>query len=332
MSLRIPLLLSLLVAAGLAQAADPATSVYYRAGVIAEKQRVQRTLKNLETEKNKTFTTNDEKAGALKAASLPEAYTADELKAVLETQSGWEFFSFDNHKGRDPLVGSVSLQGDAQSQAVQVNPLNYNLWLGGDYKVPFQLLLAGEVTKNTDSTSDVEKANASTLMNTESGAAIRFPLYGIYQGSGKGLCEFGDSSIGRCMVGGDITVNFKNLDKVGGGQETAFGYAARAGFSLIFPVLGESGSTADADNQGFLAIAVRGTYAHASLDDPALLFTPVTDANGNTVTLKENIGVLESELKFSINQKISIGAKWFTPLNNKDYLSNSFALMLENQF
>lgn len=325
---------SLLMFSVLAPAADPATSVYSRSADVVEKNKIKKFLQR------KVPGLTDDGLAAMDINALKndvsgdkrfKNLTEDEIGAIVSKQSsGWRFFSFE--AGADPLMGSVSLQSDGNTQAVQVNPLNYNLWLGGNIKIPFQLLLTGNVAENVNTTDETEKANSKDLMDAEAGAAVRFPVYLIYQGAGTGICNFGESSIGRCVMGGDITFNTKNLDKIGGGKESAYGYAARLGVSLIFPVLGQSGDESDNANQGYLALASRAVFARSNLDDPSLLFTPVTDASGNPVAFKESVAAMESELKFSINQKISIAAKWFTPLNNKDYLKTGFTLSLENKF
>ena len=51
----------------------------------------------------------------------------------------WKFFQFAN---TDSVFGSLSVGKSGDSQSIKFNAINYNLWFGGNKKLPFQLYLS----------------------------------------------------------------------------------------------------------------------------------------------------------------------------------------------
>lgn len=234
------------------------------------------------------------------------------------------FFSFAK---TDSIFGSLAVSQSGDAQTVKFNVVNYNLWFGGNYKLPFQLYISE--TANDSSDDSNQDKNELSVLDPESGVAIKFPLLWVYQSNGSEPCAFlGKSDIGHCAFGGDITFSLKNLEDIDGKTETAFGKTIRVGGSVLFPVL-DSG---DNSEQGYLSAAAKLVYSHTNIDDPTQLFTPVLDAEGNPVNFDNSLLSGELELKFAINGQLSISARWLAPFDNKDYFDDRFQLILESQF
>lgn len=330
------------VIAANAQAFDPSVTIYKKRFAAddpahqVEEALAQSSKPELLTTKNldcikagNCSSVNSSQAGAIESA-LTAVGGADKAREKLQAaRKNWRYFRFSE---ADPVVGGLALDAGHSAQTVKLDVVNYNLWFGGNLKQPFQLLVSGEVADQAESVTEVEQQNSDKLVDPESGIALRFPFLFIYQPADDGFCDFTGSTVGRCTVGGDLTFNSKELKGLTGTNETAYGYAARIGASFIFPVLNQAGSEADEDNQGYLAIAVRETYARTNLSDPAKLFTPVLDASGTPVKFDESILATEAEIRWNIRDRFSINAKWIIPGNNDEYLDDSFTLSFEKQF
>ncbi|GAB57644.1 hypothetical protein [Rheinheimera nanhaiensis] len=236
----------------------------------------------------------------------------------------FRFFSFAD---TDSLFGSLAVSQSGDAQTIKFNAVNYNLWFGGNYKLPFQLYVT--TTANDDSDSSNQDKNELSMLDPESGIAIKFPLLWVYQSNGPEPCAFLEKSdVGHCSFGGDITFSLKNFEDTNGKTETAFGQTLRLGASVLFPVL----DAATSSEQGYVSASAKLVYSHANIDDPTLLFTPVTDVDGNPVKFDKSILSGELELKFAINGQLSISAKWLAPFDNNDYFDDRFQITLASQF
>lgn len=234
------------------------------------------------------------------------------------------FFSFAE---TDNIFGSLAVSLSGDTQTIKVNAVNYNLWFGGNYRLPFQVYITTSAIEKSDETS--EDKNELSILDPESGLAIKFPLLWIYQSNGTEPCAFAErSKIGHCAFGGDITLSFKNLEDVSGNTETAFGQTLRVGGSVLFPVLDAEANS----EQGYISASAKLVYSNTNIDDPTLLFTPVTDVEGNPVKFEKSILSGELELKFAINNQLSISARWLAPFDNKEYFDDRFQLSLTSQF
>ena len=240
-------------------------------------------------------------------------------------KSGWKFFQFGD---TDSIFGSLSVGQSGDSQSIKFNAINYNLWFGGNNKLPFQLYFATNANGNSDDSNNDK--NTESLLDPESGIALKFPLLWSYQSSGDGFCAFlhDKNSIGHCSVGGDITLSFKDLEDQDGGTETAFGQTIRIGGAVLFPIL----SVEDDSEQGYLSLAAKLVYSHTNIDDPNSLFSPVLDIDGNPVEFNDSIFSSEMEIKWAFSQKLAISAKWLAPFDNKDFFDDLFRINIETQF
>lgn len=240
-------------------------------------------------------------------------------------EGGWKFFQFGD---TDSIFGSLSVGQSGDSQSIKFNAINYNLWFGGNKKLPFQLYLSTNASDDSDDSNNDK--NTETLLDPESGVALKFPFLWTYQSAGDGFCAFlsDENSIGHCSVGGDITLSFKDLEAQDGDSETAFGQTIRVGGAVLFPIL----SVEDGSEQGYLSTSVKLVYSHTNIDDPNSLFTPVLDVDGNPVDFKDSIFSGELEIKWAFTDKLAISAKLLSPFNNKDFFDDLFKLNLETQF
>jgi hypothetical protein len=253
-------------------------------------------------------------------ASFETAFVGEDV-----SKGSWKFFQFGN---TDSIFGSLSVGQSGDSQSIKFNAINYNLWFGGNKKLPFQLYLSTSANDNSvDSNND---KNTETLLDPESGVAIKFPLMWTYQSSGEGFCAFlsDENSIGHCSFGGDFTLNFKDLEDQDGNTETAFGQSIRLGGAVLFPIL----SVEDGAEQGYFSTSVKLVYSHTNIGNPNSLFAPVLDIDGNPVEFNNSIFSGEIELKWAFSQKLAISAKWLTPFDNKDHFDDLFKISLETQF
>ena len=97
---------------------------------------------------------------------------------------------------------------------------------------------------------------------------------------------------------------------------------------MVFPVLDAN----DDSEQGYLSLAARYVYSHTDIDDSTLLFQPVLDLDGNPVQFKDSIRSMDVEVKFALNEKLAVSARWFKPMDNEDYLDDLFRVSLQTQF
>jgi hypothetical protein len=244
------------------------------------------------------------------------------------------FFQFAD---TDSVFGGLTVSKEGNAQTISLTAVNYNLHLGGKYKIPFQVFIS-----ETETTGDnTEDANVAKLLTPESGFAIKFPLLWIYQSSGDEICSFMDTNnpeqkdniVGHCAVGGDITINYKTLKGEDDKEEDAYGITARIGASLLFPVLEPSAKTlTESKSQGYLALSAKLVYAKTNIDDPSLIFTPIMDAEGNAIAFDESIFSYELGVKFSIQDKFAVSAKWMKPMGGHEYLDDIVSISIDTQF
>lgn len=249
----------------------------------------------------------------------------------------WRAFYFDKE---DPFFGGVTVGFSGDSQQAKINYGNYNIDVGGDIRLPFQLYYTTEA--DTDSSMQAQQdSNTQAILDPESGFAVKFPMYFMYQDkrSDGGWCDFledehkdddsdGQNTVtGFCGFGADLTFNFKELQNMDGSTETAAGQTLRLGAAMLFPI-----KTFDDSTAGFLSLSARFLISHTDIDNPEQLFTPVLDGDGEPVAFDDTITSGEFELKFSINQKVAISARWLTPLDNKDYFDDVFQLNIEAKY
>lgn len=256
--------------------------------------------------------------------------STQETKNACDLNSGiWERFTFEKE---DRGIGGLSIAAIETSQKVKLNALNYWLWLGGDYKIPFQIFLSH--TASTESTEEqrVETINSDALLDPESGIAVSVPFLWRYRGSGNKPCHFikpqNVSNVGYCSFGGKIVGHFKNLETLGGESELASGVTAELVASALFPVF-EATNDKEA---GYLALHLRLLYAYTDIDDPFQLFIPLTNAEGEPITFDKSMGSFQLGTKLAINKKLAIGLTWTTPLDNKKYIDENLSISLETQF
>lgn len=238
---------------------------------------------------------------------------------------GWKFFQFGD---TDSLFGSLSVSQSDDSQSIKLNAINYNLWFGGNKKLPFQLYLGTNASNSSDESNNDK--NAEILLDPESGVALKFPFLWTYQKSGDGFCAFlsDKNSIGHCSVGGDVTLSFKELEKQGGNSETAFGQTIRIGGAVLFPIL----SVEDGSEQGYFSTSLKLVYSRTNIDNPSFLFAPVLDVDGNPMNFKDSIFSSELEIKWAFTDRLAISAKWLNPFDNKGFFDDLFKVNLETQF
>ncbi|WP_411994530.1 hypothetical protein [Agarivorans sp. DSG3-1] len=259
----------------------------------------------------------------------PEKSLADDALNSGEFQ----FFRFtteenDDQVGTDSLFGSLMASSAGDTQTIKFDAINYNLHMGGNIHIPFQLYYGNVVSDGDD-----DKANSIKLMDPENGVALKFPVVFNYfkNESSGGLCAFYDEdkdSVGRCSLGGDLTFNYRELKNDSGESDTQAGYTARLGGAMVFPINNVVGGK----EKGFLSLGAKVVYSYANVDDPTNFFTPVLDASGNPVSFDKYIGAADLEVKWVFYEKLSISTRWLLPLNNTDYLEDVFSVSLENKF
>lgn len=237
------------------------------------------------------------------------------------------FFKF--NPAADGVLGSLSVGTAGDSQSIKFNAINYNLLLGNERKIPFQLYLSEQASNGGDSDSE-QDVNTEALLDPESGIALKFPFLWSFQGNQQGICHFisDTNTRGHCSWGGDITFNFKELVDENGNSETAFGKTIRLGGGVLFPILDAKND----EEKGYVSISARAVYAHTDIDDSTRLFAPILDVNGDPIAFDNSIFSSELELKWSFDGKLAIAAKWLRPFDNGDYIDDLFKLTLETKF
>lgn len=257
----------------------------------------------------------------VKAFNILSTEFEDEDKREDESNSRWLNFSDSTSK-----LGSIGIGGSNGAQSIQFNALNYDLKLGDDVLIPFQVFIASNTPASGDQ-ENIENANAATLMDPTAGLALNFPIIYKYNKSGGGICSFANDLNSGCFVGGEITLNFMNLENTEGKTETAYGKTIRLGAGFRFPILEE------AESKGFLSLSGKLIYSSfGNVDDSTSLFTPVTDVNGTAIKFDDSIFSSELEMKIDLNDLFSISAKWIKPFNSEEYFDDRFQLILEKQF
>lgn len=258
-----------------------------------------------------------------------------------ENYKNWSFFKFQNgSQGEggnktDSVIGGIDGLVSGDSLQIKFNFINYNFWLGGDLYIPFQIFLG----TTASSGENIKKENNTALLDPESGVAINVPLLIVYQpnkkGSISGLCDFRKirNTRGNCTLGGDITMNFQELEsEQDTGKETVFGSAIRLGAGMLFPVVTPLALDGSAEEVGYLSMGYRFTGAYSNSDDVSQVFSPIVDANGNRVNIKDWTVSSELTIKFAINDNFSISGKYIIPHNNDDYFDDEFSLVLGSAF
>lgn len=233
------------------------------------------------------------------------------------------FFQFGD---TDSIFGGLTASNEGDAQSVSLTAINYNLWLGGNKKIPFQLFL----TETSSTGTNNDDANTSKILTPESGFAVKFPFLWVYQSSGDEFCAFlkDGNTVGHCAVGGDLTINYKTLKGEDNFEENAYGATLRFGASLLFPVL-EPDTNKD---QGYLAFSGKLVYAKTNIDDPSKIFSPIIDAEGNTIAFDDSIISTELSIKWSIQDKFSLSVKWMKPLGSNEYIDDIVGFSLDTQF
>lgn len=231
----------------------------------------------------------------------------------------------------DEGVGGLSVSGLEGTQKVKLNALNYRLWFGGEYYLPFQIFASHTASTEPTDEERAEAINADALLDPESGIAVSVPFLWRYKGSGKKLCHFIDedkSELGFCTFGGKIVGHFKNLETLDGESKLASGITAELGASALFPIF----EAKENKKAGYLAIGFKLLHARTDIDDPSQLFTPLTNAEGEPIEFKKSISSQQFGLKLALDKTLAIGATWTKPFDNEQYIGENLSISLETQF
>jgi len=217
----------------------------------------------------------------------------------------------------DEGFGDIALNPFGKGTDYKLNILNYSIYFGDEWKIPFQLYLA---EKSSD--GDVAENNNNTLLDSTSGIAMQFPVAYRYKGTGSGFCRF-EIKNGHCIVGWDVTLRYLELEeKIEGSDMTnkkgVFGMSTGLGASLIFPIFEDNNS----EEAGHFSLGMNARYYYHNHDDSSVLFGEILDPDGNKIEFKKDFSALTITSEFALNNQFTIKAEYLKPFNNKGYLSD----------
>lgn len=244
-----------------------------------------------------------------------------------KTGGGWsERFRFDTSDKGDPVIGGLTLSQSSGTQLAKLNIVNYNLKLGSDLIYPFQVIVSPSVAGSSNPINE-QSSNQAKILDPESGVAIKFPVVWSYKAD-TGFCGFGKAKEGRCDAGWDLTINSKTLKSTDGNSQTASGATLGFGASMLLPIFDESVML----KEGYLAGAVKISYAHTNYGDTTKLFNPILDAGGNPIQFKNSLSTYEADLKFALTKQFAITARLVGPIGGNDYVTRQTSFSIDTQF
>jgi hypothetical protein len=240
----------------------------------------------------------------------------------------WARFAFTSESTG---VGDAEVSPLGDAVEYKLNAVNFNLHLGDTVKVPLQIYMG-------DFASDeaAEDTNKQKLLDPTTGIAFQFPIAWKYVGpiqsavGAKGkFCQFLDPDTlpGSCVIGGDITLRAVRLNETAESGDVTRSFVAGGSASLKaalqFPIL--PGNAAKNDPPaGMLGIAFGARYYYHNTDKQDLLFGELVDPEGNPIDAKKGFAAFNAECEFEIKEKFKIRLEYFSPLSNKDVLSDVF--------
>jgi hypothetical protein len=261
--------------------------------------------------------------GSAFVSSYERPETAQRALKEGEKKPEWERFRF---TGKDKGLGDAAATPFGDGVEFKLNAVNYNLKLGDEKEVPFQVFFGDFASDESP-----EKSNETKLLDPTQGIALQFPVAWQYVGNGDGgFCQFkeeNDQRPGACILGGDITlrsVRLSETDDAGANQESyAFGGSASLKVSLVFPIF-EATNIPGTEQAGKLGIGFGFRYYYHNTDEHNLLFGDVTDPEGNPIELRKGFGAFNAESEFDLFKHFKIRLEYFSPLDNRDVLDDVF--------
>jgi hypothetical protein len=263
----------------------------------------------------------EDKARAAEAESAAAEAAADAAKAAAAVveDSKWVRFA------RGGNAGDAEVNVLSDTVEYKLNAVNYNLYLGDNLPIPFQLFFGDSASSDSPG-----ETNQAMLLDPTQGFAMQFPIARKFQGdanSNGGFCQFAKKD-GACIVGGDITLRAVKLNEQTDAGEVedsyVFGASASLKASLLFPIYKPPGD----DLEGKLGIAVGARYYYHNTDSQDLLFGELTDPNGEPLDAKKGFGAWSAELEFDIFKYFKVRVEYFSPLSNRDVLDDVFKASL----
>ena len=239
-----------------------------------------------------------------------------DTNATNDTTSAWIKFEDD-----EPWFGDASVGPFGDGVEYKIDALNYNIFLGDNLKVPFQLYFGDFASSEAP-----EDVNQKKLLDPTHGVAVQFPIARRYQGETKGgFCNF-DQLKGYCVVGGDVTLRGVQLVETQADdskkEKLIFGASAGLRGSLLFPIFKKG--VPGGDQAGHLGLSLGARYYYHDTDNQDLLFGPIEDPEGNPIEFKKDFAAATAEMEFDIYKNFKIRLEYFYPFDNRDVLDDVF--------
>jgi hypothetical protein len=260
-----------------------------------------------------------EKAAKAELAVAEAAADAAQADAEVVEDSKWVRFA------RGGNAGDAEVNFLSDTVEYKLNAVNYNLYLGDNLPIPFQLFFGDSASSDSPG-----ETNQAMLLDPTQGFAMQFPIARKFQGdanSNGGFCQFAKRD-GACIVGGDVTLRAVQLNEQTDAGEVkdsyVFGASASLKASLLFPIYKPLGD----DLEGKLGIAVGARYYYHNTDSQDLLFGELTDPNGEPFDAKKGFGAWSAELEFDIFKYFKVRVEYFSPLNHRNALDDVFKASL----
>lgn len=249
--------------------------------------------------------------------STGEGIAKDRAEAfVNEDSKRWKRFEFTSETEG---FGDAAAAPFGDKVEYKINAVNYNLFIGDDRSIPFQLYLADLSSKEKP-----EEENKLKLLDPTQGFSIQFPFGAMYKGSDGGLCRFKNLK-GYCIVGGDLTVRGVKLNETDDAgkvtDSTIYGASAGIRAAAQLPIFQK---VPGSDQAGHLGISIGARYYYHNTNKQDLLFEKLADPNGNPIEFKKGFGAVTAESEFDVYNHFKIRLEYFKPLNNRDVLDDVF--------
>lgn len=212
--------------------------------------------------------------------------------------------------------GDIALNPFGSGTDYKINILNYSMFLGDEYKIPFQLYVAEKSAEGSP-----EDKNNNSLLDPTDGFSIQFPLAYRYGGAKNGICHF-EVKNGHCILGGDFTFRYLELEEQSDStpeteKNGVFGASIGLGASFMFPIFRDSIT----QQAGHFSLAANLRYYYHNHDDSSLLFGEILDASGNPVEFDKSFSAASIHGEFAINERFAVKLDFFSPLSNRSHLS-----------
>ncbi len=190
----------------------------------------------------------------------------------------------------------------------KANLIKYNLHLGSKTFIPFYLY----ANKQVESKIDEETIESSLLDSTGGLVNIKFAadLKKLTFGDICILDSFNkikkQNQFG-CFLNYDVGVKLFETEDADGSTDYSYSAYAGIGFDAAFPITEAAKLETGSNPAGQMTLSIAAQYINSDSDEYRTIFLKGKNA-GATVKLKDNIGVIDAKITFTVTETLSVQA------------------------